>query len=344
MSGPATEFISAGSVRALDAAARAIGIRLDVASLAPSLSVPGDAVLVPVAEQTAYCRALLSNESETLGLDLARNLPLHVTGLWGFLLRSSRTYGEMLRRAERYIRIVNKYPEFVASERGACTALASDHPTDSPFGNRPQAVMVTLAHWISWGRELTGVDFSAVQARFRWSGPKDRRPFDSFYRCRVEFGADEDVLVLDRETTRLPLRERAPELTSQFESMAALLIDEMTPQSADFLDRVRSAVCEELLVGSGEAAEVARRLAMSQRTLHRKLVQHGATFRRIKDSALRARAERLMQQGDVSLKEVCYLLGFSEPASFNRAFHRWTGMAPSTWRQTHRGRPEQLRL
>jgi len=315
------ELVSARSVRALDAAARAIGIDLDVASLAPSLLQPNGNELIPLAEKIAYCRALLCGKSETLGLDIAKNLPLEVTGFWSFLLRSSPTYGDMLRRAERYIRIVNKFPEFMLAERGEHIVLVSSYPMDSPFGNRPQAVMSTLTHWISWGRELTEVNFATAKACFTWSGPHNRQPFDDFFGCPVTFGANEDALFLSKEIAALPLRESAPELAEQFEAMAAMLISSMTPAS-NFLAKVRSAIADELLAGTGQAEQVAKRLAMGSRTLHRRLAEHGFTFRKLRDELLRARAERLMRQGDISLSEVSYLLGFSEPANFNRACRR----------------------
>jgi AraC-like DNA-binding protein len=326
------ELVSARSVRALDAAARAIGIHLDIALLAPSVERPRANELIPVAEEIGYCRALLSDERETLGLELAQKMPLEVTGLWGFLLRSSATYGDMLRRAERYIRIVNKYPEFALEERGGLAVLTCDHPDESPYGNRPQAVLVMMGHWVSWGRQLTGMDFPLVKTCFKWSGPRDRRPFEDFFKGPVHFNAAEDAFFFDKETMQLRLRESTPELAAQFESMAAALIKEMTPAS-NMLDQVRSALCEELLAGSAQLEDVARRLAMTPRTLHRRLAEHRTTFRKLKDELLRARAQGLMVHEGLSLTEASYLLGYSEPANFNRAFRRWTGLAPSLWRQ-----------
>ncbi len=320
-------------MRALDAAARRIGINLDIASLAPSMQKLDAKELIPVAEEITYCRALLGEQRETLGLELAQNIPIEVTGLWGFLLRSSATYGEMLRRAERYIRIVNKYPEFALQERGDLVVLTSDHPEKSPYGNRPQAVLTMMGHWVSWGRQLTGTDFPVVKAHFKWHGPHDRRPFEDFFKGPIEFNATEDAFFFEKETMNLRLRESTPELALQFESMAAALVNEMTPTSS-ILNKVQSALCEELLGGNAHLDDVARRLAITPRTLHRRLVEHHTTFRKLKDELMRARAQGLVGHAGLSLTEASYLLGYSEPANFTRAFRRWTGISPGQWRQS----------
>ena len=72
---------------------------------------------------------------------------------------------------------------------------------------------------------------------------------------------------------------------------------------------------------------------MTPRTLHRHLVENGTTFRQLKNSLLRGRAENLLRDRKISLTEASYLLGYSEPANFNRAFRRWTGLTPNVWRE-----------
>ena len=329
-----TELISARTVRALDAAACAIGIRLDLTVLVPSLDRPDANEIIPVSEGIAYCRALLSDDRETLGLELAENLPLEVTGLWGFLLRTSATYGVMLRRAERYIRIVNTYPEFRLSERDGMVAMVCEHPLVSPYGNRPQAVMAMMGHWVTWGRELTGVNFPLAKAQLRWSGPRERLPFETFAHVPIEFGAKEDAFYFASDTMELRLRESTVELAAELETMAAALIKKLSPRS-QLLEEVEVAICEEILMGNARIEDVARRLAVTPRTLHRRLCAEQTTFRKLKENLLQTRAEELISDHGLSLKEATYLLGYSEPANFSRAFRRWTGSAPSVWRHVN---------
>lgn len=323
------EYIYARATLALAEAARALGIALDLDRLAPTLRGPDALVLAD--EHLAVARVLFEDPRETLGIELAQALPLEVTGLWGFLLRSSSTFGDMLRRGERYMRVVNRYREFELEDRGTQCAMRCPHPDPSPYGPRGQVVCTLLGHWIAWGRQLTRARLAVDEVRLRWSGPKDREPFERFFLAPVQFGATEDVLLLSEEVMSLPLVESTPELGKQFEAYAATLVRRMAPQSG-LVERVREEIAQGLLTGSAGEGAVARRLALTVRTMHRRLEEADTSFRKIRDALLRERAEELLREGRVPIGEVSYLLGYGEPSNFHRAFRRWTGLTPTEWR------------
>jgi AraC-like DNA-binding protein len=87
------------------------------------------------------------------------------------------------------------------------------------------------------------------------------------------------------------------------------------------------------LLRGGEAAleTLASRLAMSPRTLQRRLADEGVSLRVLAEDARRARAGALLE-GGASIAEVAYTLGYSEPSAFHRAFRRWTGQTPEAFR------------
>ena len=78
---------------------------------------------------------------------------------------------------------------------------------------------------------------------------------------------------------------------------------------------------------------VARALHMSVRTLQRRLVASGVTFREVADAVRMQLAEEYLSDRAVSTAEVAFLLGFSDQTAFNRAFRRWTGQSPGRWRR-----------
>ena len=96
----------------------------------------------------------------------------------------------------------------------------------------------------------------------------------------------------------------------------------------DIVAQVRSRIRDSLPAGTPTQAEVARVLALSARTLHRRLEEAGTSFTALLDETRRALAEEYLRRTDFSVAEVAYLLGFAEASSFNRAFRRWTGRAP----------------
>ena len=92
----------------------------------------------------------------------------------------------------------------------------------------------------------------------------------------------------------------------------------------------------EPLLGSGEVSidRVARELGMSRQTLYRRLKAEGTTFEELLDSKRRQLAVRYLGLDRISVKAVAYKLGFSDPAAFSRAFKRWTGISPSSFRES----------
>ena len=89
------------------------------------------------------------------------------------------------------------------------------------------------------------------------------------------------------------------------------------------------------LLAQGEARliTVAKQLAVSERTLHRRLAEEGTGFAELVEEARRERASILLEDRSLSASEVGFLLGYGEPAAFFRAFKRWTGQTPESWRK-----------
>lgn len=198
-------------------------------------------------------------------------------------------------------------------------------------GPREQVVCALLGHWIAWGRQLARVQFAVDEARFRRAAPRLRTRFDRFFGGRVDYGADEDVLLLRRDLLDLPFPEHTPEFVERFEAYASALIRRMTAEAC-IIERVREAIAEGLLTGSAAEAVVAKRMAMTARTMHRHLVDAGTSSREIRETLLRERAEELLRERRVPIGEVSYLLGYAEPSNFHRAFRRWTGLTPNEFR------------
>ena len=89
--------------------------------------------------------------------------------------------------------------------------------------------------------------------------------------------------------------------------------------------------------GAVRIERVAREMGYSRQTLYRRLKAEGTTFEALLDDLRRRLALRLVREPGLSVKEIAYRLGFSEPAAFSRAFKRWTGRAPRAAARHHSG-------
>lgn len=125
----------------------------------------------------------------------------------------------------------------------------------------------------------------------------------------------------DRNPFGLFLREVARALRTQ-----------TRPLKSGFRKKVERYVESLLASGAVRIDDVARAFGCSRQTLYRRLKEEGATFAVLVDGVRRRLALRLLRDEGVSVKEVAYRLGFSDPAAFSRAFKRWTGASPSAAR------------
>jgi AraC-like DNA-binding protein len=100
----------------------------------------------------------------------------------------------------------------------------------------------------------------------------------------------------------------------------------------DFAARVRSAVSHALVDGIPTLSTIATELGVGARTLQRRLSESGHSFQGIVDGARRELAEQLLRETDYSLAEIAFLTGFSEQSGFTRAFKRWEGQTPRSYR------------
>jgi AraC-like DNA-binding protein len=104
-------------------------------------------------------------------------------------------------------------------------------------------------------------------------------------------------------------------------------------RDSEFVSRVRVELGAQMTDGRASVEEVARALALSPRTLQRRLERAGTTFGALIDDARRSAALEHLRNPRVAIKETAFLLGFSEPSTFYRAFRRWTGATPASYRR-----------
>jgi AraC-like DNA-binding protein len=115
-------------------------------------------------------------------------------------------------------------------------------------------------------------------------------------------------------------------------SLEVVALIEKLPKAEATIDAVRRHLAGELGKGQPTLEQIAPRLHMSPRTLHR-LEDEGSSFRQMLSEVRRELASRHLMERRLAIGEIAFLLGFSEPSAFHRAFKRWTGHAPLTYRE-----------
>jgi AraC-like DNA-binding protein len=237
----------------------------------------------------------------------------------------SGTLGEALERMIRHYAMASPRRVFLLEINGESAHFRSLPAAATAVAGRVLTEFL-FAQLVVRARTVTGGAFAARAVRFRHAGTGGPRYRDLFG-VDPEFGAAYDEIELD--TTQLELRfQTADADTSNVleERMTSLARPPVT-----FLEELRRAVSADL---DASSQQIAHALGISERTLRRRLDEHGASLRGITDQLRRERADELLASG-LSVKEVAARLGFSEPSAFSRAYKRWSGQPPKARRDGH---------
>jgi len=157
--------------------------------------------------------------------------------------------------------------------------------------------------------------------------------------CPVRYGAPETRFVVHRALLEQPLPRTDPGLFDYLERHARAVLSRL-PADGRMAVRTRRLITEALRSGEPSPAAIAKQLSLSERTLQRRLRDEGTSFAELLDGARRELSQLYLSEPGVAAYEVAFLLGYSEPSAFHRAFRRWTGVTPQEFRSRQAQRHE----
>ena len=162
------------------------------------------------------------------------------------------------------------------------------------------------------------------------------REFERVYRCPVVFGAPSGQLVFSNEMLVLPLITADPQLLQTLRPFCEEAARSRNTAAGSLRESVEKEVQRLLPHDRANAEKVAKALALSVRTLSRRLSEEGTTFAEVVDQLRRSLALEYLKEPSVKLAQIAWLLGYEGSTSFHHAFKRWTGRSPSAARNEMR--------
>lgn len=277
----------------------------------------------------AWFRATSLLSDPCIGLDAARFLSPASLHALGFAWLASDSLHDALSRLVRYSDMISDRLRLQLTLSGDCCRLTL---LQGELEGRAAAQRMD-AFWaglLGLSRLITSDDLCPSALALRRPPPPCVDAFYALFRAPVEFGAARDSITFARAVAERPLPTSNRALARANDQVVD---DYLVRVSTDDLPgRVKSRLVELLPRGSASEAAVADSLHVSLRTLQRRLADEGTSFKVLLDEARRDLALRFIGERRLSIKEASYLLGFSEPGNFSRAFRRWTGTTPSRYR------------
>jgi AraC-like DNA-binding protein len=262
-----------------------------------------------------------------LGLKLGTMMRFGTGGAFDYAMHSAATVRDSLEVASRYASLLTDTFTVSFEERGNQSLLRLD---EGPAWPRSAADFAMSAFYKL--HLVEPMRASAIECWFPYAEPEDTRAHLAIFNCSpIKFGAPFYGFAFDRAEGAVPMPGSDPMLHAIVRARVDTLLAELRA-SKPLSATVRRLIADEIPTGMAAADHVARALHMSRRTMTRRLEQEGTTFHDELDAVRRRIALELVQDGKVSLVEAAFLSGFSHVESFHRAFKRWTGHTPVSYR------------
>ena len=332
---PPEHTILVRSVRKITDAAAARGVGAEelyrAVDLNPALLDDPDG-RIPFAQLVAlYEQAARLTGDDAFGLHVGESSNPELFDVLGYVLVNSPTLGEALDRLIRYHSIWSEGALFGLDVSGTRARLAYEY-VGRQGGSRRHDCEMTLSIAVSFARRVTGVDWAPYEVSFQHPEPESVAEHRRIFRAPVLFGRPANELILDCSLLDLPITRADPGLCDILDRQARELLAKV-PCRDCLVDQTRDAIREALREGDPRLETVSQRLGISARTLQRRLREEGTSHQDLLDEVRSDLSRRYLRGPKLSVCEVAYLLGFSEPSAFHRAFRRWTGMTPREFRR-----------
>lgn len=251
-------------------------------------------------------------------------------GAFGLAWKSAPDLRGSYVRSARYGRVLGSAETYSLEPDGENIFYRLDEAGDGSLGmvlsnEASMSAVVTIS------QEVCTAPFVPLSVQFKHAPRGDTAVYESHFGCPVRFNANRDGVVVSQDTLDIP-NKLGDETIAQFfdrhleTELAALQDDSGLEQ------RVRITVSQALSEGVPTLSDVASALGASSRTLQRRLADKGYSFQDLVDLARRELAEQLLRETQYSLAEIAFLTGFSEQSGFTRAFKRWAGQTPRSYR------------
>lgn len=291
-----------------------------------------DARIATRLEEALWREASRATGIDAIGLAAAALVQPGMFDVLDYAVRSSANVEQALARFIRLNRLEHDAATFIVERPGGGRARLVHRLVGGGAPGRHLSEF-TLAGLLIAARQCTELPIAPREVELRSPRPADLAPYAEVFGAAVRFEQPEAALVVDEAVLALPFKRADSALCAILERHAEALLAALPPVESTLSDRVRALVTGQLRGGDPSIGAVAVQLHMSERSLQRKLAGEGASFDEIVDGLRADLARRYLDDRRLAIGEVAFLLGYSEPSAFHRAFKRWTGRTPGEHRK-----------
>lgn len=291
--------------------------------------------MVPSPDYYQFFAALSERDTNGLGLPLRIGAAMRSDeyGAFGLAWKSAPNLRGSYVRSERYGRVLGSAERYFMEQAEGGVFYNLDKAGDGSLGmvlsNEASLSAVTTI-----SQEVSTAPFVPRAVYFKHRPRGEIAIYESHFGCPVHFETARDAILVTEEMLGVPNKLGDETIAQFFDRHLEVELAALT-DDAGLEQRVKIAVSQTLSEGVPSVSDIASQLGMSARTLQRRLAEKDASFQGLVDLARRKLAEQLLQDTDYTLAEVAFLTGFAEQSGFTRAFRRWAGQTPRSYRLGH---------
>lgn len=182
-------------------------------------------------------------------------------------------------------------------------------------------------------RIMLGPDIKPTRVSVEHPAPPCEEKFEQFFGIPVSFNDRETAIEFDKRISELPGSSANPELTRVNDQIVIDYLNQF--EHNDIVTNTRKYIIDHLPSGVPRQSVIASDLNMSLRNFQRKLSRSGTNYTEVLSHVRHEMARYYLKTPKYPITEISYLLGFSDPSNFSRAFKRWSGQSPHHFRQAY---------
>lgn len=278
---------------------------------------------------------------ENLGLHFGEAFNVGNYGIVGYVLLNCPTLADVF---EKYCRYTYLFCQGIPSQLSVSNGMAFFECHLSPHIIFQSGLLkesrydaeCTFASVLAAVKSLTGKELCPSMVAFRHAPPADLSEYQRIFKAELKFSMPFNRLVFNAAHLDWPVLSSNANLLSFFEQQADTMLEILNEAEGAmpvckgncYTQKVAYLIAERLEGSIPKIDAIAADLAISTRHLQRELQAEGTSFQKLLDKTRKELALRYLKDPIFSIHDIAFLLGFSEPSAFNRAFKRWTGKTP----------------
>jgi AraC-like DNA-binding protein len=288
---------------------------------------------VPFARFKVLMRAAKAMlDDPALALHFGEDSPFDEMSIVGLVCRTAETMGQAFEQMNRYARLVVEVEGHESGDRfaivpagGGLCWLEDRRKNPNDF---PELTESTWTRFVApYGKIFPDRPHYVKAVHMPHAAPAYRGEYARIFPMPVIFESERNAMLITQSWLSERTRSGNPYVFGIFSEHAASLLKSLE-ESQTVTGRVERLLIPVLHTGDLGMAATAKRMGLSRATLYRKLREEGTSYDALLDDLRHRMALHYLDGRKVSVNQAAYLVGFSDPSVFSRAFKRWTGKSP----------------